>query len=130
MGWVLGLIWLVACINSVVLVCLNSLCGGLVSYCVVGSSFVAVLCCFFLVVCACWCCCLYLRCLVGDCVVWVFRFVGLWLSLCLCLVLCLLVVIVLVARLWLTVDFEFRVFKVALVVVYFFEFSLWILVFG
>lgn len=66
----------------------------------------------------------------GDCVVWVFRFVGLWLSLCLCLVLRLLVVIVLVARLWLTVDFEFRVFKVALVVVYFFEFALWILVFG
>lgn len=66
LGWVLGLIWLVACINSVVLVCLNSLCGGLVSYCVVGSSFVAVLCCFFLVGCACWYCCLYLRCLVGG----------------------------------------------------------------
>lgn len=61
-----GLIWLVACISSVVLVCLNNLCGGLVSYCVVGSSFVAVLCCFFLVVCACWYCCLYLRCLVGG----------------------------------------------------------------
>lgn len=73
--------WCIACINSVVLVCLNSLSGGLVSCCaLLGSSFVVMFCCFFS--CCLWLlyCCLYYVTLFWfcDCVVWVSWFVDLW----------------------------------------------------